>query len=176
MLKLVIPALFVLCCSCNDIASNNDVKQLTQLGAVTDKTEAITDSLEDLADKMYDDAEKNTESPVVITMGGWIADKDLNTIKVVSIINKMSRVITGVKLVYSMKMGKSRENRDMGKFKLTIKPGKKGILRIKAGKFGVSDAIIESPSRFSLILDEKIYASVVYFSDGTTESGVVPTE
>ena len=91
---------------------------ITQTGSSDSvKTSIIRDSLEDLADKMRDEAKQPDEkSSVVVELDGWTADKNLNTIRRVTLTNTSSRKVVGVKLVYVLPMGKSNENRDLGKF------------------------------------------------------------
>lgn len=161
-------------CSCGQ--GNKDGKQhmdITQTGSSDSvKTSIIRDSLEDLADKMRDEAKQPDEkSSVVVELDGWTADKNLNTIRRVTLTNTSSRKVVGVKLVYVLPMGKSNENRDLGKFKIRLTPSNTVVLKIPAKRFGVSDDIIEVDATTRMIFpDDNVVASVIYFENGDVET------
>ena len=139
------------------------------------RVESYTDSLENLADKVRDRGTKETKPPVTVTLSSWwTADKNLNTIRKITLTNNTGLTISGVKLVYVMPVGKSFDNRNIGKFKVNIKPLGKVDLKVPARKFGVSDDIIDTPNMLIGAFPDSVAVSLIYYSNGNTESNYVP--
>ena len=137
------------------------------------KADSYADSLENLADKMHDESSEEVERSVSVSVAeGWSADKNLNTIRKITLKNTTNKKIIGVNLVYVFPVGKSVENRDMGKFKVNLKPLGTVALKVLARKFGVSDKIIDNVM-FGPASD-KVVASTVYFENGSVESTYIP--
>lgn len=132
------------------------------------RNEQRMDSLEELADKMRDESPISEPSIIVKFDGGWLADKELNTIRRVTLENRTNKKVVGVKLAYGTGMSKEFDDRNVGKFKVAIKPHGKAALQIRAKRFGVSDDVIQNSSYTSLMFRDSIATSVIYYSDGTT--------
>lgn len=138
------------------------------------RVESYTDSLENLADKVRNRGTKETKPSLTVTLSDWwTADKNLNTIREITLKNNTGSTISGVKLVYIMPVGKSFDNRNIGKFKVNIKPYGKVYLRVPAKKFGVSDDIIDTSTIFTGAFPDSVTASLIYYSNGHSESNYV---
>lgn len=166
-----------LCCSCNQTESeHNVIKEPTETSFADSVRQGTSrDSLEDLADKMRDESSELRELSVSVSIAEWwSADKNLNTVRQVTLRNTSDKKVVGVKLVYALPVGKSVENRDMGKFKVSLKPLGTVTLKVPARRFGVSDNIIERDIILSSAFPDKVIVSVVYFENGSIESLNVP--
>ena len=164
-------SIIALISSCQQSSQNPKTENYSDLNsAKSDNANARADSLEDLADKMRDEAMPDESNSIAVAIDDWSADKNLNTVRCITLTNTSSRKVVGVKLVYVLPMGKSIENRDLGKFKVQLNASNKVALKIPAKKFGVSDNIIERDATTRLMFpDDKVVASVIYFENGEVE-------
>lgn len=160
--------------SCQQSAQNS-AESPQSLKDTNIKQLADLDRLEDLADKMREESDVVEESSIRVALHGWTADKNLNTVRRVALTNIGNKKIVGVKLVYVLPMGKSTENRDLGKFRLQLNPSNNFVLKIPARRFRVADNIIEADAMSrAMFPDDNVAVSVICFENGDVETHDFP--
>jgi hypothetical protein len=128
--SLLLIALIVTFSSCQQ-TSHDTGESTTEVLLENQAYTAHLDSLEDAADKMRD-ASGGIESSLVVKFdGGWLADKELNTIRRITLENRTNKKIVGVKLAYRTGTSKEFDNRNVGKFKVVIKPHEKLLCKFQ---------------------------------------------
>ena len=168
--SLLLTVVTVFLISCQQLSQDATVNNEDRLSTVAGSKSNRADSLEDIADRMHDEAASVKSNSITVTLDNWSADKNLNTVRRITLKNTSSKKVVGVKLVYIMPLGKGSENRNLGKFRVLLSPSKNLALKIPAKKFGVSDDIIEIDATTRLMFpDDKVVASVIYFENGEVE-------
>ena len=172
----IIPAFLF---GCNGNKSVKNESGLAMESSVA-RQDSLTEAAEDAADKMREEQESLNDKTVeassdIVTQDlGWEADKNLNAVRKLSIVNNSDRGIIGVFLKSEVKSNNT-VTYDYGKFKFKkpIPPHGTKIIRVPAERIGRdSETVLNSntPSWAGLMIKETLMIKTVIFDDGSFSS------